>query len=81
MGTSLFLWLNGFGFNLTWLCSGEEGMEKARKTFRTDRKDRKSGLHSDIQFIISPFFGINRVRKPERQTRWYSFLYSRFRPE
>jgi 3-hydroxyacyl-CoA dehydrogenase len=33
MGTSLFLYLNGFGFNLTWLCRDDTGMENARKTF------------------------------------------------
>jgi 3-hydroxyacyl-CoA dehydrogenase len=33
MGTSLFLYLNGFDFNLTWLCSDDTGMENARKTF------------------------------------------------
>ncbi len=33
MGSSIFLYLNGFDFNLIWLCSSETETEKARKTF------------------------------------------------
>ena len=34
MGTSIFLYLNGFNFNLTWLCSGVHAAENARNTFK-----------------------------------------------
>jgi 3-hydroxybutyryl-CoA dehydrogenase len=38
MGSSIFLYLNGFDFRLTWLCSSEPEAEKARKTIRKKLK-------------------------------------------
>jgi 3-hydroxybutyryl-CoA dehydrogenase len=33
MGSSIFFWLTGFDFNLTWLCRDKSGMESSQKTF------------------------------------------------
>ena len=35
MGSSIFLYLNGFDFHLTWLCSSEDERDKARSVFST----------------------------------------------
>jgi 3-hydroxybutyryl-CoA dehydrogenase len=45
MGLSIFLYLNGFDFHLTWLCSSESAMESALKTFL---KKTKLRFQSDI---------------------------------
>lgn len=51
MGSSIFFWLIGYDFNLTWLCSDKSGMESSRKTFE---KKTRHLLHSSI--ISEPEF-------------------------
>jgi 3-hydroxybutyryl-CoA dehydrogenase len=51
MGSSVFLYLNGFDFTLAWLCSGEAARDSALKTFR--KKTRflyQSGVLSEEQY-------------------------------
>lgn len=51
MGSSVFLYLNGFDYRLTWLCSSEAEKEKARKIF--SKKTRllfRSGVLTEAEF-------------------------------
>lgn len=51
MGTSLFLYLLGFDFRLTWICSSEEGMEKALKAIgKKLRSHRAGGALTDTEY-------------------------------
>jgi 3-hydroxyacyl-CoA dehydrogenase len=53
MGSSIFLYLNGFDFNLIWLCSGKTGMENARKTFiRKAGHLYNSGIISESEYAL-----------------------------
>jgi 3-hydroxybutyryl-CoA dehydrogenase len=45
MGSSIFFWLNGYDFNLTWLCSNKSGMESS---FRAFEKKTRHFLHSAV---------------------------------
>jgi len=45
MGTSIFLYLNHFDYNLYWLCSSEEAVNEARRLFG---KKMKSQLHCSV---------------------------------
>jgi 3-hydroxybutyryl-CoA dehydrogenase len=52
MGSSIFLYLNGFDFTLTWLCNGEAERDSAFKTFRKKTKFLyQSGILSEEQYI------------------------------
>ena len=53
MGSSIFLYLNGFDFLLTWLCSSEAEKEKAQKIF--DKKTKflfQSGAITEAEFAL-----------------------------
>lgn len=53
MGSSIFLYLNGFNYNLTWLCSGEKGMEEARRNFtRKTSHLLRSGILSETEYSL-----------------------------
>jgi 3-hydroxybutyryl-CoA dehydrogenase len=52
MGSSIFLYLNGFDFNLTWLCSSGQASEKAEKTvMKKLRFQLQSGILSENEYI------------------------------
>ena len=51
MGTSIFLYLNGFDFQLSWLCSSDSEKEKAIKTFQKKTKLLfQSGILSETEY-------------------------------
>jgi 3-hydroxyacyl-CoA dehydrogenase len=53
MGSSIFLYLNGFKFKLFWLCSSEAESDKARKTwYKKTKLQFQSGIISEEEFII-----------------------------
>lgn len=52
MGSSIFLYLNGFDFHLSWLCSSEEERDRARSVFSTRTKRLwKSGAISEAEYL------------------------------
>jgi 3-hydroxybutyryl-CoA dehydrogenase len=52
MGSSIFLYLNGFDFRLTWLCSSEQASEKAKKTvMKKLRFQLQNGILSENEYI------------------------------
>jgi 3-hydroxybutyryl-CoA dehydrogenase len=53
MGSSIFLYLNGFDFRLTWLCSSESATENARKTFlKKMRLQFQSGVMTEPEYAL-----------------------------
>jgi 3-hydroxybutyryl-CoA dehydrogenase len=52
MGSSIFLYLNGFDFRLIWLCSSEPEKEKALKTFmKKTRLLFQSGVMTEPEYV------------------------------
>lgn len=52
MGSSIFLYLNGFDFHLSWLCSSEEERDRARSVFAAKTKRLwKSGAISEEEYL------------------------------
>ena len=52
MGSSIFLYLNGFDFHLTWLCSSEPEKDKALKTFlKKTRLLFQSGVLTELAYL------------------------------
>jgi 3-hydroxybutyryl-CoA dehydrogenase len=52
MGSSIFLYLNGFDFHLTWLCSSEDEKDRAWSVFTTKtRRLWKSGAISEAEYV------------------------------
>jgi len=53
MGSSIFLYLNGFNYSLTWLCSGDKGLEEARRNFtRKTNHLLRSGILSETEYSL-----------------------------
>jgi 3-hydroxybutyryl-CoA dehydrogenase len=53
MGSSIFLYLNGFDFRLIWLCSSETEKEKALKTFiKKSRLLFHSGVLTESEYVL-----------------------------
>jgi 3-hydroxyacyl-CoA dehydrogenase len=53
MGSSLFLYLSGFDFHLSWLCSSEVERDRARSVFATRTKRLwKSGAISEDEYLL-----------------------------
>jgi 3-hydroxybutyryl-CoA dehydrogenase len=53
MGSSIFLYLNGFDFQLTWLCKSDTEAEKARKTFmKKTRLLFQSGVFTESEYNL-----------------------------
>jgi 3-hydroxybutyryl-CoA dehydrogenase len=52
MGSSIFLYLNGFDFHLFWLCSSESETEKAQNTFtKKTRLLFQSGVLTETEYL------------------------------
>jgi 3-hydroxybutyryl-CoA dehydrogenase len=52
MGSSIFIYLNGFDYRLTWLCSSESEKEKAQKIFNKKTKLLfQSGVITEMEFV------------------------------
>jgi 3-hydroxybutyryl-CoA dehydrogenase len=52
MGSSIFLYLNGFDYRLTWLCSSEPEKEKAQKICNKKTKLLfQSGVLTEMEFV------------------------------
>ena len=52
MGSSIFFYLNGFDYNLSWLCSSEPEKEKALKTFiKKSRLLFQSGVLTESEYV------------------------------
>lgn len=53
MGSSIFHYLNGFDFHLSWLCSSEDERDRARSVFSTrTRRLWKSGAISEAEYLL-----------------------------
>jgi 3-hydroxybutyryl-CoA dehydrogenase len=60
MGTSIFLFLNGFNFQLTWLCSSDLEKDKAQKTVNKKTKLLfQCGVISEQEYILKT--GLTKV--------------------